>query len=72
MNDLGLEYRYVSYFLQNKISKEEMINKLNTEIWHFAKRQKTWFKRDKSIIWINPDEIHETALAFLRVKDFLK
>lgn len=72
MNDLGLEYRYVSYFLQNKISKEEMINKLNIEIWHFAKRQKTWFKRDKSIIWINPDEIHEKALAFLRVKDFLK
>ena len=50
MNELGLEYRYVSSFLQNKITKEEMIENLNTEIWHYAKRQKTWFKRDKSII----------------------
>lgn len=40
MNDFGLEYRYVSMYLQGKLKKEEMIEKLNTEIWHFAKRQK--------------------------------
>ncbi len=68
----GLEYRYVSLHLQNKLSKEEMIEKLNTEIWHFAKRQKTWFKRDKATIWINPLEIHEKAFALKQVKDFLK
>ncbi len=68
----GLEYRYVSQFLQGKLDKEEMINQLNTEIWHFAKRQKTWFKRDKNTIWINPIEIHEKALALKKVKDFLK
>ena len=72
MNDFGLEYRYVSMYLQGKLKKEEMIEKLNTEIWHFAKRQKTWFKRDKNIIWINPLEIHEKALALKKVKDFLK
>jgi len=72
MNDLGLEYRYVSMYLQGKLSKEEMIEKLNTEIWHFAKRQKSWFKRDKNIAWINPLEIHEKALALKKVKDFLK
>lgn len=49
----GLEYRYVSYFLQDKMGKGEMIEKLNTEIWHFAKRQKTWFKRDPDIIWVD-------------------
>lgn len=72
MNDLGLEYRYVSIYLQNKITKDEMIEKLNTEIWHFAKRQKTWFKRDKSIIWINPLEMKEKALTLNRIKEFLK
>lgn len=72
MNDLGLEYRYVSLYLQNKIAKDEMIEKLNTEIWHYAKRQKTWFKRDQNIIWINPLKIHEKALALKKVKDFLK
>jgi tRNA A37 N6-isopentenylltransferase MiaA len=36
-----------------------MIEKLNTEIWHYAKRQKTWFKRDKDIVWIDPRETLE-------------
>ena len=69
---LGLEYRYTSYFLQGKMSKDEMIEKLFTEIWHFAKRQWTWFKRDKDIIWINPLELHEQALALKKIKDFLR
>ncbi len=45
--ELGLEYRYVSLFLQKKITKEEMINTLENEIWHFVKKQRTWFKRYK-------------------------
>ena len=52
MYELGLEYRYLSLYLQNKITKEEMIRKLETEIWHYAKRQITWFKKDKRIKWI--------------------
>jgi tRNA dimethylallyltransferase len=54
MNDLGLEYRYGALYLQGKLSKQEMIEKLNTEIWHYAKRQKTWFKRGKNTTWIDP------------------
>ena len=45
MEELGLEYRYIARFLQKKISKEEMIKLLQTEIWHYAKRQILWFKR---------------------------
>lgn len=41
----GLEYKYVSLYLQEEISKDEMIEKLATAIYRFAKRQKTWFKR---------------------------
>lgn len=51
MFELGLEYRYLALFLQSKISKSEMMRKLETEIWHYARRQKQWFKRDKSIRW---------------------
>lgn len=54
MEMLGLEYRYGALYLQGKITKQEMIEKLNTEIWHYSKRQKTWFKRDKNTIWIDP------------------
>jgi len=49
-----------------------MIEKLNTEIWHYAKRQKTWFKRDKDIIWINPTKKKDKNLAFKEISKFMK
>ncbi len=52
MEELGLEYRYLAYFLQNKMTREEMVEKLVTEIWHYSRRQMTWFKRDKRIKWM--------------------
>ena len=51
LDDLGLEYRYVSRYLRGLISKEEMIEKLETEIRRYAKRQMTWLRRDKNVIW---------------------
>ncbi len=54
MMELGLEYRYMAMYLQNKINKGEMIERLTNEINHYAKRQKTWFKRDKEINWFDP------------------
>lgn len=56
MEDLGLEYRYMARFLQNKITKQEMIQQLESEIWKYAKRQKTWFKKDTRIKWFGLDE----------------
>ena len=56
MEELGLEYRYLAKYLKNKMSKNEMIEKLNTEIWRYAKRQMTWFKRDKIIRWFSPND----------------
>lgn len=47
MIELGLEYRYLALFLQDKISKEEMIEELSKKIWHYVKQQRTWFKRYK-------------------------
>jgi len=57
MNELGLEYRYLALHLQGKLTKEDMITKLETEIWHYAKRQMTWFKRDNRITWFSPKEV---------------
>lgn len=59
MHELGLEYRYVSQYVQRKLSKDEMIEKLYREIRHYAKRQMTWFKRNKSIKWFEPSEYKE-------------
>jgi len=51
--DLGLEYRYASLYLRGKISKEEMIRSIEQESWKYAKRQMTWFKKNKEIKWIS-------------------
>ena len=51
MHELGLEYRYIGMYLQNKIPKQEIIEKLYAEIRHYAKRQMTWFKRNKKTRW---------------------
>jgi tRNA dimethylallyltransferase len=59
MEELGLEYRYVARLLQNKISKEEFLEQLEKEIWQYAKRQKTWFKKDREIRWFEPREIKQ-------------
>ncbi len=56
LESFGLEYKNIALYLQSKISKEEMLKKLQTEIWHFAKRQRTWFKRNKDIKWFKPSE----------------
>ncbi len=43
---LGLEYRFIAQFLQGKISKRnDLIQKLESAICQFAKRQDTWFRR---------------------------
>jgi tRNA dimethylallyltransferase len=52
MEDLGLEYRYLARRLQGKISKDEMLAELELEIMHYAKRQYTWFRKNKKIHWI--------------------
>ena len=41
----GLEYKFISYYLLEKLSYEEMIEKLTNASYRLAKRQKTWFKR---------------------------
>lgn len=51
MEELGLEYRYLARFLQNKITKQEMLTQLEREIIKYSKRQMTWFKKDQRIKW---------------------
>lgn len=47
MEELGLECRYIAQYLQKKITKEQMLKELELAIWHYAKRQRTWFKKDQ-------------------------
>lgn len=69
MEAFGLEYRYLSRYLRGLLTKEEMIKELNKEIEHYAKRQMTWFKKDKRVKWFKPDQtetIIKTAEKFYK------
>ena len=62
----GLEYRWLARYLQQKISLDEMMNKLYFDIIHYAKRQMTWFKKDARILWLkNYTEIEKAVKKFL-------
>ena len=51
---LGLEYRYITEYLRGEwVSEDEMLSELGLAIKRFAKRQMTWFRRDKSIRWLD-------------------
>ncbi len=67
LNNFGLEYRFIAQYLQGKTTRDEMISQLKFAIHHFARRQQTWFKRDKQIHWIKSKK-----QAVLLVKKFLK
>ena len=49
----GIGYKEVVEYLKNKVTKEEMIDKIKQETRRYAKRQNTWFKRDNSRIKLN-------------------
>lgn len=57
LESLGLEYRYLAQYLQNKISKQAMLDAIEKESWRYAKRQRTWFKKYAGTTRItNPNE----------------
>ena len=66
MDELGLEYRYLSALLQNKLSRKEFEVELERAIQKYAKRQMTWFKRNKNIHWVvSKAEAMRLAKGFL-------
>ena len=63
--ELGFDQRYTALYLQGKINEQEMLEKLFQENWQYAKRQMTWFKRDKDINWFSYKEA-------LKIEKFVK
>jgi len=71
LESFGLEYKYISLYLQGKLDYEEMVEKLNIAIRQFAKKQMTWFRRwekqGRKINWVKDGEEAEKL-----VREFLK
>ncbi len=52
----GLGYKEILAYLEGELSLKEAIYRLKRDTRHFAKRQITWFKREREVIWLNKDE----------------
>lgn len=62
----GLGYKEVIQYLDNKISYEEMVEKIKMETRRYAKRQLTWFRKNKQTKWIDgEDEIKKNIKIIL-------
>lgn len=74
----GLGYKEILAYLEGEITLEEAIYILKRDTRHFAKRQITWFKREKEVKWLdkskfvhNDDAIFEEMMKHLRNKDII-
>ncbi len=66
---LGLEYRYIIRWLTGAFENEdEMVQKLKYAIHDFTRRQLTWFRKEKRIVWMNRGDWEQTEDI---VRDFL-
>lgn len=66
MQSIG--YRHVGQYLRGEIDYGEMVAQLKRDTRRYAKRQLTWFRGDKDMIWLMP---HEIERAFALTADFL-
>lgn len=67
----GLGYKEILTYLDGDYTLEEALYVLKRDTRHFAKRQLTWFKREKDVIWVNKNEFdydHKRILAYMLQK----
>lgn len=54
----GLGYKEILSYLDGSYTLDEAVYILKRDTRHFAKRQLTWFKREKDVIWVNKQDFH--------------
>ena len=74
----GLGYKEMLACLDGEITEEEAVYLIKRNTRHFAKRQLTWFKRERDVIWVNKQEfdydeekILEYMLSVLKKREIL-
>ena len=64
----GLGYKEILAYLDGVLSLDDAIYRIKRDTRHFAKRQITWFKREKDVIWVDKPDFEydeEKMLAFM-------
>lgn len=61
----GLGYKEILSYLQGEISLEEAVYLIKRDTRHFAKRQMTWFRREKEVIWMDRRDFDQSSQKML-------
>ena len=74
----GLGYKEILWYLDGDMSLDEAVYIIKRDTRHFAKRQITWFKRERDVIWLDKqdfdydeDKIRDRILDILKEKDII-
>lgn len=65
----GIGYKEILYYLENKISFEDAVNMIKQGSRNYAKRQLTWFRRDKRCIFLDKDVMSEDEILHKVLND---
>lgn len=52
----GIGYKEILQYLEGELTLEEAVRQIKLNTRHFAKRQLTWFRREKDVVWLNKEE----------------
>ncbi len=68
----GLGYKEMKDFICGDIAYEEALNMIKQNTRHYAKRQLTWFKREKDAVWLNYEDYSGDEAMLEKMTDILK
>ena len=61
----GLGYKELLDYLEGECTLEEAVSTIKRDTRHFAKRQITWFKRERDVRWLNLPDFHNDSKEVL-------
>ena len=67
----GIGYKEILYYLENKISLEEAVNMIKQGSRNYAKRQLTWFRRDKRCVYLDKDIMSDDEIVIKIINDII-
>lgn len=67
----GIGYKEILYHLENKISLEEAVNMIKQGSRNYAKRQLTWFRRDKRCVFLDKDIMSDDEIVIKIINDII-
>jgi tRNA dimethylallyltransferase len=68
----GLGYSQILYALEGQCSLEEAVSMIKRDTRHFAKRQLTWFRREKEAVWIDIDAYPDRESMYDAMEEYAR